>query len=153
MQSITKNSTEVCCAITFHRYISKWFWQVGYFTSKSLKKEELFKMFKCDICENTFIRERNMRRHKENVQEKSTGVCCNKCQKSFSRVSLKAHQKVSCKCRRCNKQFDTLNLLNNHHCFIKEAPPMKKCNSVAVNNGKFTFDKHFVCNLKDCCFS
>ena len=52
-------------------------------------------MFKCDICENTFTRERNMRRHKKNVHEKSTGVCCNKCNKTFTRAdNMKAHQKV-----------------------------------------------------------
>ena len=106
-------------------------------------------MFKCDICENTFTRERNMRRHKENVHEKTTGVRCNKCKKIFTRPnSLGAHQKICCKCRRCNKQFETLNLLNNHNCFTKKAPPMKKSNFVAVNNGKFIFDNHFVCNQK-----
>ena len=106
-------------------------------------------MFKCDIFEKIFTRERNIRRHKENVHEKATGVCCNKCKKSFTRPnSLRAHQKVCCKFRRCNKQFETLNLLNNHHCFTKEAPPMKKCDSFAVNNGKFIFDNQFVCNLK-----
>ena len=100
-------------------------------------------MFKCDICESVFTRERNMRRHKKNVHEKSTGVCCNKCNKTFSRVdSLRAHQKVCSKCRRCNKQFETLNLLNNHRRFSKKATPMK--NSVAVNNGKFIFDNQFV---------
>ena len=108
----------------------------------------------CDICEKTFTRERNMRRHKENVHEKATGVHCNKCNKTFTRPdSLRAHQKVCCKCRRCNKQFEILNLLSNHNCFTKEASPMKKCNYVAVNNGKFIFVKHFFCNLKDCCFS
>ena len=106
-------------------------------------------MFKCDICESTFTGERNMRRHKENVHEKSTRVCCSKCKKSFTRPnSLKAHQKVCCKCRCCNKQFDTLNLLNNHHCFTKEAFPMKKSDSVAAGHGKFIFDSHFFCNLK-----
>ena len=109
-----------------------------------MKREELFKMFKCDICENTFTRERNMRSHKENVHEKTTRVRCNKCKKSFTRPdSLRAHQKVCCKCRRCNKQFETLNLLNKHNCFTnvsKEVPPMKKCNSVAASHGKFIFD-------------
>ena len=57
-------------------------------------------MFKCDICESVFTRERNMRRHKEKVHGKSTGVCCNECNKTFSRVdSLKRHQKV------CSKYF------------------------------------------------
>ena len=57
-------------------------------------------MFKCDICKSTFTRERNMCRHKENVHEKSTGVCCNECNKTFSRVdSLKRHEKV------CSKYF------------------------------------------------
>ena len=98
-QSITKNNTEVCCTINFHKYINRHFWRIGYSTLKSLKKE-LFKMFKCDICEKTFTRERNMRRHKENVHGKSTGVCCNKCNKSFSRVdNLKRHEKV------CSKYF------------------------------------------------
>ena len=69
-----------------------------------MKKEELFKMFKCDICKSTFTRERDMRRHKENVHEKTIGVHCNKCKKSFSRVgSVKRHKKVCCKCRRGNK--------------------------------------------------
>ena len=96
-------------------------------------------MFKCNICESTFTRERDMRRHKENIHEKSTRVCCGKCKKSFTRPdSLKAHQKVCCKCCHCNKQFDTLNLFNHHRCFSKEAPPMK--NPVAVNNGKFISD-------------
>ena len=100
-------------------------------------------MFKCDICESTFTRERNMRRHKENVHGKSTGVCSNECRKNFSRVdSLKRHEKVCCKCRCCNKQFETFNLLNNHHCITKEAPLMK--NSVAVNNDNFIFDNQFV---------
>ena len=99
-QSVTKNSTEVCCTTTFRKYISRWFWGIGYSTLKSLKKEELFKMFKCDICESTFTRERNMRRHKKNVHEKSTGVCCNKCNKTFTRAdNLKAHLKV------CGKYF------------------------------------------------
>ena len=57
-------------------------------------------MFKCDICEKTFTRERDMRRHKKTIHEKATGVCCNKCKKSFTRVdNLKAHQKV------CSKYF------------------------------------------------
>ena len=60
---------------------------------------------------------------------------------------FKVIEEKGCKCRRCNKQFETLNLLNNHHCFTKEAPPMKKCDSVAVNNGKFIFDNQFVSNL------
>ena len=107
-------------------------------------------MFKCNICESTFTRERDMRLRKENVHEKS-GVCCGKCKKSFTRpYSLKAHQKVCCKCRRCNKQFDTLNLLNNHYCFIKETPPMKKCNSVAVNNGKFIYFNDLILNEHNC---
>ena len=96
-------------------------------------------MFKCNICESTFTRERNMCRHKKNVHGKSTGVCCDKCNKTFTRAdNLKKHEKVCCKCRRCNKQFETLNLLNKHHCITKEVPPMK--NSVAVNNGNFIFD-------------
>ena len=106
-------------------------------------------MFKCDICENAFTRERNMHRHKENVHEKSTGVCCSKCKKTFTRAdNLKAHQKVCCKCRRCNKQFQTLNLLSNHNCFTEEASSMKKSDSVAVNNDKFIFDNQFICYLK-----
>ena len=57
-------------------------------------------MFKCDIYESTFTRERDMRHHKKTVHEKSTGVCCNKCNKTFTRAdNLKAHQKV------CSKYF------------------------------------------------
>ena len=41
-----------------------------------------------------------MRRHKKNIHEKSIGVCCNKCNKTFTRPdSLRAHQKV------CSKYF------------------------------------------------
>ena len=106
-------------------------------------------MFKCNVCESTFTRERNMRRHKKNVHEKSTGVCCDKCNKTFTRAdNLKKHEKVCCKCRRCNKQFETLKLLNNHCCFIKEAPPMK--NSVAVNNGKFIYFNGLIWNEHNC---
>ena len=106
-------------------------------------------MFKCNICESTFTRERDMRRHKKTVHGKSTGVCCDKCNKTFTRAdNLKKHEKVCCKCRRCNKQFETLNLLNNHHCIIKEAPPMK--NSVAVNNGKFIYFNGLIWNERNC---
>ena len=106
-------------------------------------------MFKCDICESTFTRERNMRRHKKNVHGKSTGVCCDKSNKTFTRAdNLKKHEKVCCKCRLCNKQFETLNLLNNHHCINKEAPPMK--NSVAVNNGKFIYFNGLIWNEHNC---
>ena len=102
-------------------------------------------MFKRNIFESTFTRERDMRRHKKTVHGKSTGVCCDKCNKTFTRAdNLKKHEKVCCKCRRCNKQFETLNLLNNHHCIIKEAPPMK--NSVAVNNGKFIYFNGLILN-------
>ena len=81
--------------------------------------------------------------------KKEPGFAATNAKKSFNRVdSLKRHKKVCCKCSRCAKQFETLNLLSNHNCFSKEATPMKKCNSVAVNNGKFIFDNHFVCNLK-----
>ena len=97
-------------------------------------------MFKCDICENTFTRERNMRRHKKNIHQKASRVRCNKCNKTFTRPdSLRAHQKVCCKCRLCNKQFETLNLLSNHNRFInvsKEAPPTQKLKGhpVAANH-------------------
>ena len=62
------------------------------FYFKVIEERKLFKMFKCDICENTFTRERDMRRHKKNIHEKTTRVCCNKFQKSFTRFdSLRAH--------------------------------------------------------------
>ena len=106
-------------------------------------------MFKCNICKSVFTRERNMRRHKKNVHGKSTGVCCDKCNKTFTRAdNLKKHEKVCCKCRRCAEQFETLNLLNNHRCIIKEAPPMK--NSVAVNNGKFIYFNGLIWNEHNC---
>ena len=122
-------------------------------------------MFKCDIRENTFTRERDMRRDKKNVHEKGTGVQRQKRKKSLRKKrkrkrlrkrkkdSLKRHEELCCKCSRCAKQLETLNCLNNHRCFTnvsKEAPPTQKLksNSVAASHGKFILNNQFVCNLK-----
>ena len=64
-------------------------------------------MFKCDIFEKTFTRERDMHRHKKSVVEETLGFCqINVAKDSTEQTIQKKHQKV-CGKYIFSKQYDS----------------------------------------------
>ena len=74
--------------------------------------------FACDVCQKTFTRGSDLRRHHANVHTKTQHECKD-CGKSFSRLdALKRHQQkcrqITFKCPRCTRSFGDMTSFTDH---------------------------------------
>jgi uncharacterized Zn-finger protein len=88
-------------------------------TSASTSESSSSQAYQCELCEKTFSRANDLKRHKTNVHEKTT-YPCTECSKSFSgKDNLLKHSRICKKesfvCELCDITFSCKSKYNHHN--------------------------------------
>ena len=83
------------------------------------------KQFKCDLCNDTFTRKNDVKRHKKLIHEKPRDHQCHKCEKYFlTQENLRTHELThlsELRCRECGHGFGKLKYYEDHIKFVHPA--------------------------------
>ena len=83
------------------------------------------KQFKCDLCNDTFTRKNDVKRHKKLIHEKPRDHQCQKCEKYFlTQENLRTHELThlsELRCRECGHGFGKLKYYEDHIKFVHPA--------------------------------
>ena len=80
------------------------------------------KLFKCDLCDDSFTRKNDVKRHKKLIHEKPRDHQCQKCEKYFlTQENLRDHELKhlsEMRCRECGHGFGKLKYYQDHIKFV-----------------------------------